>query len=178
MRVHSCLERPWAITEAEAAPFQVPESTRTPRGLGQAVRPRTKTTTKRCKTAKRGVKTIKMHVHSCLELPLAIPEAEAATFQVPESTRTHRGASTPEDMISASGIAPTRSRQLWMRIFKVFTPRLAVLRLLVVVALHVWQAAASATLSTSALLQALCAAVCLREDTSLMEGSRDIGNVS
>ena len=53
-----------------------------------------------------------MRVHSYLELPLAIPEAEAAPFQVPESTRTHRGASTPEDMISASGIAPTRSRQL------------------------------------------------------------------
>ena len=120
-----------------------------------------------------------MRVHSCLELPLAIPEAEAAPFQVPESTRTHRGASTPEDMISASGIAPTRSRQLWMRILKVFTPRLAVLRLLlVVVGLHVWPAAASEALSTSVLLQALCAAVGLREDASLMEGSRNIGNVS
>ena len=178
MRIHSCLELPLAIQEAEAAPFQVLDS----RGLiverGQAVRPRTKTTSRRCCTARRAGKTFKMRIRSCLELPLAIPEAEAAPFQVPESTRTHRGASTPEDMISASGIAPTRSRQLWMRIFKVFTPRLAVLRLLVVVALHVWQAAASATLSTSVLLQALCAAVCLREDTSLMEGSRDIGNVS
>ena len=61
---------------------------------------------------------------------------------------------------------------------KVFTPRLAVLRLLVVVALHVWPAAASAAHSTSVLLQALCAAVGLREDASLMEGTRNIGNVS
>ena len=119
-----------------------------------------------------------MPVHSCLQRPTAMPEAEAAHFQVPESTRTNRGASTPEDMISASGIAPTRSRQLWTRILIVVPSRLAVMRLLVVVVLHVWPAAASAAVSTSVLLQALCAAVGLREDASLMEGSRNIGNVS
>ena len=61
-----------------------------------------------------------------------------------------------------------------MRILNYFTPLLAMLHLLVVVALHVWPAAASAALSTSVLLQALCAAVGLREDASLMKGSRNM----
>ena len=116
MRVQNCLERPEAIPEAEAAPFQVPDS----RGLtgerGQAVRPRTKTTSSRCSTARRAGKTIEIRVQSCLERPGAIPEAEAAPHEVPRLHAETARASTPEDIISASGIAPGRSRQLWMRI--------------------------------------------------------------
>ena len=108
MRVHSCLERPRAMPEAEAAPFQVPDS----RGLtgerGQAVRPRTKTTSRRCSTARRAGKTIEMRVQSCLERPEAIPEAEAAPHEVPRLHAETARASTPEDIISASGIAPGR----------------------------------------------------------------------
>ena len=108
MRVQSCLERPEAIPEAEAAPFQVPDS----RGLtgerGQAVRPRTKTTSRRCSTARRAGKTIEMRVQSCLERPEAIPEAEAAPHEVPRLHAETARASTPEDIISASGIAPGR----------------------------------------------------------------------
>ena len=48
-----------------------------------------------------------------------------------------------EDMVSASGIALGRSRQLWTRILIVVPSRLAVLHLLVVVALHVWRAGCS-----------------------------------
>ena len=101
-----------------------------------------------------------------------MPKAEAAPHEVPRLDAETSQASTPADMSSASGIAETCSRQLWMRVLKVFTPRLSVLRLLVVVALHVWPAAASAALSTSVRLLALCTAIGLHEDASLMEGGR------
>ena len=83
---------------------------------GQAVRPRTKTTSRRCSARRRAGKTIEIRVQNCLERPEAIPEAEAAPHEVPRLHAETARASTPEDIISASGIAPGRSRQLWMRI--------------------------------------------------------------
>ena len=74
-----------------------------------------------------------MRAQSCLERPGEIPEAEVAPHEVPRLHAETARASTPEDMSSASGIAPGRSRQLWTQILMAFPARLAAMRHLDVV---------------------------------------------
>ena len=82
MRIYSCLKRPGATLEAKAAPSQVLDFRCVLKERGQAVRPRTKTPIRRCRTARRALKIIEVRISSCLERLGAILEAEAAPSEV------------------------------------------------------------------------------------------------
>jgi hypothetical protein len=68
----------------------------------------------------------RIRIHSCLERPGAIPEAEIMSSGVLARAVSAWSRGTSCGAASASGIASGRSRQLWTRISMVFPARLAV----------------------------------------------------